>query len=217
MSSSLATLLLHLRTDTLVESPVLLETLSPSIEKNPFLTKKKWKKIVSSKRKRLEARMLVILIFHSLKEMKRTAFWNQRIGGLRMAIRARKVLGTFEKRAPGARPSKVPTLFGWHSSLCIFKAKASQSTKLCTYLNLYSLYNICKDQLYRINGWQFYEWLFGLEKSSGLSGNRALVTIFAVRLFFCFVLIFFFVKRFIVSLMSQFVLTINFCIHFFGF
>jgi len=67
---------------------------------------------VSSKRRRLEARNLVILIFHSLQEMKRTAFQKQRIGGLRMAIRARKVLGCFEKRAPGARLSKVPTLFG---------------------------------------------------------------------------------------------------------
>ena len=41
---------------------------------------------------------------------------------------------------PGARFSKVPTLFGWHSSLCIFKAKASRNTKICTYFNFYSLY-----------------------------------------------------------------------------
>ena len=75
---------------------------------------------------------------------------------------------------PGARFSKVPTLFGWHSSLCIFKAKASRSTKLCTYPNFYSLYNIRKDQLHRISGSQFYEWLFGPEKSSGLSRNRPL-------------------------------------------
>jgi len=40
MSSLLATLLSHSRTEAWVESPMLLETLSPSIEKNPFLTKK---------------------------------------------------------------------------------------------------------------------------------------------------------------------------------
>ena len=39
-------------------------------------------------------------MFHHLQDMKRTALQNKRIGDLRMAIRARKVLGTFEKWAP---------------------------------------------------------------------------------------------------------------------
>mgnify|MGYP006973389328 CR=1 FL=1 len=58
--------------------------------------------------------------------------------------------------------------FGWLNSLCIFKVKASQGTKLCSYFNCYSLYNLWKDQLYRISGSQLYEWLFGPEKFSGL-------------------------------------------------
>ena len=42
----------------------------------------------------------------------------------------------------GARFSKVPNLFGLHNSLCIFKTKVSRVTKLCSYFNFYSLYNI---------------------------------------------------------------------------
>ena len=64
----------------------------------------------------------------------------------------------FEQLGPGARFSKVPKLFGRISgdnSLCIFKTKASRGTKLCNYFKLYSLYNISKDQLYRISGSQF--------------------------------------------------------------
>ena len=79
-----------------------------------------------------------------------------------------------EQLRPGARFAKVPTLFGrisGDSFLCIFKAKASRSTRLGTYFNFYSLYNIWKDQPYRISAGQFYEWLFGPEKSSGLSRN----------------------------------------------
>ena len=57
--------------------------------------------------------------------------------------------------------SKVPKLFGWHNSLCTLKAKASRGTKLCHYCNFYSLNNIWKNQLYRISGLQFYEWLLG--------------------------------------------------------
>ena len=57
--------------------------------------------------------------------------------------------------------------FGWHNSRCIFIAKASGSTKLCSCFNFYSLYNIWKDQLYRISGSQFYEWLFGTFSETG--------------------------------------------------
>ena len=34
--------------------------------------------------------------------------------------------------------------FRWHNPLCIFETKASRGTKLCSYFNLYSLYNIWK-------------------------------------------------------------------------
>jgi len=48
---------------------------------------------------------------------------------------------------------KVPNVFGWHNSLCIFKTKASRATKLWSYFNSYSLYyNIWKEQLYRMRG-----------------------------------------------------------------
>ena len=43
--------------------------------------------------------------------MKRPALQNKQVVLLKMAFRARKVLGTFEKRAPGARFSKVPKTF----------------------------------------------------------------------------------------------------------
>ena len=46
-------------------------------------------------------------------------------------------------------PETFRAFFGCHNSLCIFKTKASRGTKLCSYF--YSLYNILKDQLYRIS------------------------------------------------------------------
>mgnify|MGYP006973420876 CR=1 FL=1 len=68
-------------------------------------------------------------------------------------------------------PETFRAHFGWHNSLRIFKTKASGGTKLCSYFRFYSLYNIWKDQLYRIIRWEFYEWLFGPGKFSGLSRN----------------------------------------------
>ena len=59
--------------------------------------------------------------------------------------------------------------FGWHISLCIFKAKASRGTKLCNYFNFYSLYNIWKDQLYRVSGSEVYKLLFGPKKLAEIS------------------------------------------------
>ena len=52
--------------------------------------------------------------------------------------------------------------------LCIFKTKVFRVTKLRSYFNFYSVYDIKKDQLYRISGSKFYEWLFGPVKFSGL-------------------------------------------------
>ena len=66
-------------------------------------------------------------------------------------------------------PETFRTHFEWHNSLFVFKTKASRSTKLCSYFNFYSLYNIWKDQLYRVSWLEFYEWLFGHVKFSGLS------------------------------------------------
>ena len=73
-----------------------------------------------------------------------------------------------------ARFSKVPKLFGRISgdnSLCIFNLKASWDTKLFSYFNFYSLYNKREDQLYRISGSEFHDWLLAPEKFSGLSRN----------------------------------------------
>ena len=55
----------------------------------------------------------------------------------------------------GACFSKVPKRFGRISgdiiqSLCIFKTKASRGKKLRSYFYFYFLYNMWKDQLYRI-------------------------------------------------------------------
>ena len=79
-------------------------------------------------------------------------------------------------------PETFRAHFGWHNSLCIFKTKASESTKLCSCFNFYSLYSIWKDQLYGISGSEFYEWLFGPEKFSGLSRNGPQAS-YVVRLF----------------------------------
>ena len=43
------------------------------------------------------------------------------------------------------------TYLRWHNFLCVFKMKASRATKHCSYFYFYSIYNIWKDQLYRIS------------------------------------------------------------------
>ena len=65
-----------------------------------------------------------------------------------------------------------PETFRAHNSLNIFKTKASRGKKLCSYCDLYSLYNMWKTtELYRISGSDLYAWLFGPETFSGLSRN----------------------------------------------
>ena len=55
---------------------------------------------VSSKRRRLEARNFVVILYlFPLQHMKRPASKNKRVGVLRTAFRARKIFGTFEKWA----------------------------------------------------------------------------------------------------------------------
>ena len=79
---------------------------------------------------------------------------------------------TFDKLGPISQSLKTFWAhFGWHNFLCIFKTKASRITKLYSYFNFPPLCNTWKDQLYRINRSEFYEWVFGPEKSSGLSRN----------------------------------------------
>ena len=56
--------------------------------------------------------------------------------------------------------------------------KAFLDTKYCSYFNFHSLYNISKDQLYRISGSEFYEWLFRPEKFSGRSSNGPRILLF---------------------------------------
>ena len=74
-------------------------------------------------------------------------------------------------------PETFRVHLGWHNSLCIFKTKASRGTTLYPYIHFYSLYNMWKDQLHRISRLEFYEWLFGPEKLSGLSRNGPLARI----------------------------------------
>ena len=67
---------------------------------------------------------------------------------------------------PGARFSKVPKLFGWHNSLCIFKTKVFRDMKLCSYFNLYSLYNIWNEKI------SFTEWA-GRSFTNDFSGPKS--------------------------------------------
>ena len=85
-----------------------------------------------------------------------------------------KILGT--RRPFPESPETFRAHFGSHNSLCIFKAKESRGRKLCSYFNLYSFYNLWKEQFNRVSVSQFCEWLFGPQKFSGLSRNRPLST-----------------------------------------
>ena len=74
-------------------------------------------------------------------------------------------------------PETFRVHFGCHNSPCIFKTKASGGPNLGSYFNFYSLNKIGKEQLYRISEFEFYEWLFGPEKFSGLSRNGPLARV----------------------------------------
>ena len=66
---------------------------------------------ISSKRRRLEARnftvIFILFLFIPLQHMKRPTLQDKQVGVLRMAFRARKVFGTFEKRAQGQRETQT--------------------------------------------------------------------------------------------------------------
>ena len=55
---------------------------------------------VSSKRRRSETRNFASTLFFPFTNYERPALQNKRAGVLRKAFRARKIFGTFEKRAP---------------------------------------------------------------------------------------------------------------------
>ena len=52
-------------------------------------------------------------------------------------------------------PETFRAHFGWHNSLCNFKTRASRGRKLWSYFYFYSLFNVWKDQLYRISRSEF--------------------------------------------------------------
>ena len=69
-------------------------------------------------------------------------------------------------------PESFRAHFGWHNSLFISsKRRSLEARSFTVILNFYSVYNIWKDQLYRMSGSEFYEWLFGPDKYSELSSN----------------------------------------------
>ena len=74
---------------------------------------------VSSKLRPLEARnFAVIFIFNPFTTYEKTSFTEWAGLSLRMAFQARKVLGTFEKRAPVSRKSRA--LFGPENAIRLF-------------------------------------------------------------------------------------------------
>ena len=89
-----------------------------------------------------------------------------------MAFRARKIFGTFEKRATGSRFSKVPKLYWPFSGVTIpFVSQERRRFKSSNYTVLFFFKNMLKDRLSKTSGWQFHKWLSGSEKFSGLSRN----------------------------------------------
>ena len=55
--------------------------------------------------------MQLSLLLFPLQHIKRPALQNKQVVVLRVAFRARKVIGTFEKRAPGPRNCFMPAVF----------------------------------------------------------------------------------------------------------
>ena len=89
--------------------------------------------------------------------------------------------GTFEKRAPGARFSNVPKLYGSFSGVTVpFVSQERRGFKSSNFTVIFSfcyLKNMLKNQLSKTSGWQFHTWLFGPEKLSGRSRNGPLARV----------------------------------------
>ena len=79
-------------------------------------------------------------------------------------------------KRPALQNERVAFLMNGFSgeSLYNFKMKAFRDTKYRSYFNFRSLNSISKDQLYRISGSQFYEWLFMPDKFLELLKNGPL-------------------------------------------
>ena len=80
-----------------------------------------------------------------------------------------------EQLRPGARFAKVPTLFGRISGDIVFlvfsKPMHLEARNFVLNLIFIPFTTYEKTNLTEFNAGQFYEWLFGPEKSSGLSRN----------------------------------------------
>ena len=117
----------------------------------------------------------VLLVFHTLKACWKISFSKQVDCSLTTGFSSPKSFRNLRGKGPWGPFLKSPETFraqfGWYNSLYIFKTKTSRGTKLCSYFDFYSLYNIWTDQLYRLSRSEFHEWLFGPEKFSGLSRN----------------------------------------------
>jgi len=77
--------------------------------------------------------------------------WSQLVIEIRQNVNADVPLWKETRGLFLESPETIRAYFGWHNSLWIFKTKGSRGTKLCSYFYFYSLYNIWKDQLYRIS------------------------------------------------------------------
>jgi len=71
-------------------------------------------------------------------------------------------------------PETFRVLLEWHNTLCIFKAKVSRGTKLCSYLNFYSLYNMKRPASQ--NKWVGVLWMaFRARKAFGTSSTWSIL------------------------------------------
>ena len=79
---------------------------------------------------------------------------------------------------PGARFSKVPKLYGPFSGVKIpfvtQEWRGFKSSNFTVSFPFCYLENMLKDRLSKTSGWQFFKWLFGPEKLSGLLRNGPL-------------------------------------------
>ena len=89
-----------------------------------------------------------------------------------------KTRGVGRSRDSYANPRRIRGMAYPHVQIRLLNMKTrkknSRGTELRSYFNFYSLDNMWQDQLYRISGSEFYEWLFGPVKFSGLSRNETL-------------------------------------------
>ena len=89
-----------------------------------------------------------------------------------MAFRARKIFGTFEKRATGSRFSKVPKLYGPFSGVTIpFVSQERRRFKSSNYTVLFFFFKHVKRSAFQNKRLAVSQMASGSEKFSGLSRN----------------------------------------------